>query len=90
MLPLFARYDHNHYTRSYAQARENATEVHKRFLNGDFVVKESAHHLSQVADDQDLEHYNKPAKIGGHSEGASYEQVEHHIQWIDKYIKLFI
>ena len=53
------------------QVEKNVPEVHRGFLNGDFVVKESAHHFSQVADDQAIEHYNKLAKIaGGHSEGS--------------------
>jgi len=72
MLPWFARYDHTHYTRwgtvflaDMHQLEKNAPEVHRGFLNGDFVVKESAHHFSQVPDDQAPEHYNKLAKIAG-------------------------
>ena len=72
ILPWFARYDHAHYTRWGAvfladmhQLEKNAPEVHRGFLNGDFVVKESANHFNQVPDDQALEHYNKLGKIAG-------------------------
>ena len=44
---------------------KNAPAVHRGFLNGDFVVKESAHHFNQVPDDQALKHYNKPWKVAG-------------------------
>jgi len=72
MMPWFARYDHTHYTRWGAvfladmhQLEKNAPEVHRGFLNGDFVVKESVHYFNQVPDDQALEHYNKLGKVAG-------------------------
>jgi len=72
MMPWFTRYDHTHYTRWGAvfladmhQLEKNATDVHRGFLNGDFVVKESAHHFHQVPDDQAFEHYNKLGKVAG-------------------------
>jgi len=72
MMPWFARYDHTHYTRWGAvfladmhQLEKNAPEVYRGFLNGDFVVKESAHYFNHVPDDQTLEHYNKLGKVAG-------------------------
>ena len=71
MMPWFARYDHTHYTRwgavflQICTNSRNPPEVHRGFLNGDFVVKESAHYFNQVPDDQALEHYNKLGKVAG-------------------------
>ena len=43
----------------------NAPEVHKAFIDGDFVTKETCSTFNQIPDDQALEHVNKSGKVAG-------------------------
>ena len=72
MVPWFALYDHTHYTMwatvFLADAKQlptRAPTVHRGFLRGDFVVKETPHGFNQIPDDQGLEHINKLGKVAG-------------------------
>ena len=72
MIPWFIYYDHTNYSRwatvFLADAQniaEMAPAVHKGFLDGGFVVKESSHKFNQLPDDQGLEHINKIGKDAG-------------------------
>ena len=72
MLPWFALYDRNNYTRwgcvflaDMRQLKETAPEVYDGFINGDFVAKEADTKFNQIPDDQALEHVNKLGKVAG-------------------------
>lgn len=83
MLPWFAHYDHTNYTRWGAVYLADAMlletshpDVHREFMNGNFVVKTSFNTFNQLSTDQALEHVNKVGKVAGglvgitRSEGA--------------------
>ncbi|CAH3020104.1 unnamed protein product, partial [Porites evermanni] len=72
MLPWFAVFDHVNYFRwvtiflcDMKALPCNAPEVHKAFIDGDFVTKETCSTFNQIPDDQALEHVNKSGKVAG-------------------------
>lgn len=83
MLPWFAQYDHTNYTRWGAVyladvmlLETSHPDVHREFMNGNFVVKTTGNTFNQLSTDQALEHVNKVGKVAGglvgitRSEGA--------------------
>ena len=83
MLPWFGLYDHVNYLRwgtvyvaDASQLDKTHKDVHKEFLNGQFVVKTTNKAFNQVSTDQALEHVNKVGNVAGglvgitRSEGA--------------------
>ena len=72
MMSLMALYDHFNYTRwgiiylaDMLELEHTAPDVHKEFLSGNFVVKESVGVFNQVHTDMALEHVNKLCKVAG-------------------------
>lgn len=72
MLPYFFAFDHTNYARwgtiyllDMYKLPHTAPEVHKEFMNGNFVVKRLNGNFNQLSIDQALEHINKNSKDAG-------------------------
>ena len=72
MLPWMAIYDHTNYMRlgviymaDMIHLEQTAPNVHREFLEGNFVVKEANGTFNQVHTDMALEHVNKLCKVAG-------------------------
>ncbi len=72
MLPWFSAYNHNNYTRwgtvylaDMQLLPQTNPDIHKQFMDGNFVIKRSQHPFNKISTDQGLEHINRVSKVAG-------------------------